>query len=278
MDVIGVHVNRDLVKGGDIVDNIHAAQKIAKSYEIDLGVVQIFVSQTRAKRIIVKPEEEIRLKSLGIPVIAHSTYVSSMFSNDTNMDFVFSELQCCQRAGILGLVIHLPKDNDNVVAKLTTMVGRMAAASMTVKLFLETPAHVASKYRTAAQLAPLIVDNTYIGICIDTAHLWVAGIDVASAASFAVWLADLERLVMPKAEVMWHLNDSKNMLGHGPDKHDSLGEGRIWSDNITTLKTILNFAITHGQYCICERDSDEKWKYDFIMIKRVLNDLSHETH
>lgn len=66
-----------------------------------------------------------------------------------------------------------------------------------------------------------------IGFCLDTAHLWGAGYDIADPAVIDRVLADFDRLLGLDRLRMIHLNDTSSGLGSRHDRHENLGEGRI---------------------------------------------------
>jgi deoxyribonuclease-4 len=66
-----------------------------------------------------------------------------------------------------------------------------------------------------------------IGFCLDTAHLWGAGYDIADPAVMDAVLATFDRLIGLDRLAMIHLNDTSSALGSRHDRHEHLGEGRI---------------------------------------------------
>lgn len=133
-----------------------------------------------------------------------------------------------------------------------------------VRLFLEVP-HVLPKnshYETPAKLCALFrqirekVDPNlcYFGLCIDTAHVWACGADIASFEGASQWLAELEAChdVIPPRAIVFHLNDNRHGRGSGLDEHDPLLMGAIWGDYAqcpekSGLAAFLDYA---RRYCI----------------------------
>lgn len=66
-----------------------------------------------------------------------------------------------------------------------------------------------------------------VAFCLDTAHLWGAGYDIAHPAEIDLVLAEFDRLIGLERLAMIHLNDTTSGLGSRHDRHTHLGEGRI---------------------------------------------------
>ena len=104
-----------------------------------------------------------------------------------------------------------------------------------------------------------------IGFCLDTAHAWGAGIDLASPAATDAFLADFDARVGLDRLVMIHLNDSKSELGSRLDRHEHVGAGKIGS---TGLAHLLNHpSLGHVAYFLETPGMDEG--YDAVNVARA---------
>src|SRR4051795_6698863 len=64
-----------------------------------------------------------------------------------------------------------------------------------------------------------------LGVCLDSCHLFVSGIDVTDAVVFDGLLKDLDdRIGLDRLRAL-HANDAKAPLGSNRDRHDNIGEG-----------------------------------------------------
>jgi deoxyribonuclease-4 len=68
-----------------------------------------------------------------------------------------------------------------------------------------------------------------LGVCLDTAHAWAAGYDLASAGGLEATLAVFDRVLGLKRLGLIHFNDSLADLGGRRDRHAPVGRGRIGS-------------------------------------------------
>ncbi|RKY30829.1 MAG: endonuclease [Candidatus Omnitrophota bacterium] len=66
-----------------------------------------------------------------------------------------------------------------------------------------------------------------IGLCLDTAHAYLAGYDIATEKGLKILLDEIEELVGIGLIKLIHLNDAKNKLGSHHDRHDNIGQGKI---------------------------------------------------
>lgn len=77
-----------------------------------------------------------------------------------------------------------------------------------------------------------------IGLCIDTQHIFGAGMTDWNGAESVVKLFDLAE-ENAKGIGLFHLNDSKVDFNSHVDRHASIGNGKIWYKNKESLKALL---------------------------------------
>jgi len=95
----------------------------------------------------------------------------------------------------------------------------------------------------------------YVKVCIDTAHLWGQGdYDISKISEIDRLFDDFNRIIGLEKFHLLHLNDSKAKFGSKRDLHACLGKGEIWSDNIDTLKYLLNKCVKLDISCIMETE------------------------
>ena len=74
-----------------------------------------------------------------------------------------------------------------------------------------------------------------LGLCLDTCHLFVSGVDVGDPAVLDATLDDLDaRMGLERLRCL-HVNDSKAPLGSNKDRHDNLLDGLIGKRLATVL-------------------------------------------
>jgi deoxyribonuclease-4 len=82
-------------------------------------------------------------------------------------------------------------------------------------------------------------DRRRVGFCLDTAHAFQAGYDLATAEGLDRLLEKFDTLIgLDKLKVL-HLNDSRSKSGSRADRHWHIGEGEI---GVSGFKNIVNHA------------------------------------
>ena len=66
-----------------------------------------------------------------------------------------------------------------------------------------------------------------LGVCLDSCHLYVSGVDVTDPAALDACLDELDASIGLDRLRALHLNDSKAPLGSNRDRHENIGEGLI---------------------------------------------------
>jgi deoxyribonuclease IV len=64
-----------------------------------------------------------------------------------------------------------------------------------------------------------------LGICLDSCHLFVSGVDVTDRAALDAFLDELDKRIGLDRLKLLHANDAKAPLGSNRDRHDNIGEG-----------------------------------------------------
>ena len=171
---------------------------------------------------------------------AHDSYLINLASPDETLrarsiESFVCELRRCEALGLRSLVSHpgnfmddrasgLARNADAIVEALSRVPGR-------VRVLLETTAGSGTALgATFEELAEIIARvpgslRRRVGVCIDTAHIFAAGYDIATQYDDVI--ARFDATVGLKRLGAMHLNDSKVPLGSRRDRHELIGEGAI---------------------------------------------------
>ena len=99
------------------------------------------------------------------------------------------------------------------------------------KIALETTAGQGSclgdKFEHLAHIIANVREPERLCVCLDTAHVFEAGYDLATEAATKKMFAQFDRIVGLKHLAALHLNDSKTALGSRVDRHEHIGKGKI---------------------------------------------------
>lgn len=227
-----------------------------KARMLGCRTMQIFTRNPRgwAPPRAIDPDEAAIFRSVlagyGIdPLVVHMPYLPNFASpEDTlyerSVAVLADELK---RAGQLGagyLVLHVGHRGNSsaeeafsrVAAAINRACGSVSGATM---LLLENTAgqgtEVGSSFLHLARIMDMIEHQERIGICLDTAHAWGAGYDLATPSGIADTLTELDKYLGWDRLHLIHLNDAKATRGAGVDRHDHIGQGLIGREGFRLL-------------------------------------------
>ncbi len=95
--------------------------------------------------------------------------------------------------------------------------------------------YIGKNFDELKKIIDLVEDKKRIGICIDTCHIWDAGYDIKNDLEGV--LDEFDEIIGLKYLKALHINDSKNELGSGKDRHEAIGEGKV---GLRALRAIVN--------------------------------------
>jgi deoxyribonuclease IV len=118
---------------------------------------------------------------------------------------------------------------------LPALEQALASCSDTTWLLIENSAGAGGTIgRSVDELAVLVErlgHHPRVGICLDSCHLWVSGVDVTDAGALDACLDEVdERIGLDRLRAL-HVNDAAAELGSNRDRHANVGEG-VLGDNL----------------------------------------------
>lgn len=76
-----------------------------------------------------------------------------------------------------------------------------------------------------------------VGLCLDTAHAYLAGYDISTKIGLEILLNEIEKTAGLAHIKLIHLNDAKDKLGSKHDRHEHIGKGNIGMEG---MRRIIN--------------------------------------
>ena len=226
--------------------------------------LQIFTRNQRQWQTPPLTEKEISLFRVrwaehpDMPVAAHASYLINLGSGDEeqaakSVRAFVAELQRCDFLGIPWVVIHPGSHGgDGVAAGLARVAANLdavfavAGEKSTVRVLLETTAGQGTGLGARfEELAWLIENAKYasrLGVCLDTCHIFAAGYDIRTSATYTRTMAEFDRTVGLERLCFLHLNDCKKELDCRVDRHEHIGQGRIGLEGFRLLLNDPRFA------------------------------------
>lgn len=118
--------------------------------------------------------------------------------------------------------------------------------------------------------APQYKNN--IGICLDTCHLHAAGYPLSTIDSVNNFMELIDKLGITDHTVLVHLNDSKDMLGSGLDRHETLLNGHAFNKNPDVLSALINSFYKRNFDILLETPVTSEWStnsYDINLLQTL---------
>lgn len=228
-------IGRHLPTGGGLKKTLAVAE--------DLGceTVQVFVSNPQGwADANPRPDAEAfreGRKRLGLVVVVHAKYLINLASpkddhHERSVRSLASELRAAGEMGAESVVVHSGShgdgDEETGVHRLVEGLKRAreiageGAAVPVVENSVGAGTQLCSTFESLAEVAR----RAEVGVCVDTAHAFVAGYDLSTPESAGVVAQELRERLGGALAVL-HLNDARNAFGSHRDGHARIGEGQV---------------------------------------------------
>jgi deoxyribonuclease-4 len=232
---VGVHVST----AGGLLEALRRARAMR------LSAIQLFTSSPR--RWAARPltaDEAARFRAeraaAGIrAAFAHDSYLVRIGHREPallrrSLASFLSEMGRAAALGLDGVVIHpcaypgCPP--DEAVLRVSEALNRIVALQPPhgPRILLETAASGPfSRFDALADLLARLEPASRFGACLDTCHVFAAGHDLRTPATYAATWRAFDATVGRDRLHLVHANDSRDELGSRRDRHAHVGEGRL---------------------------------------------------
>lgn len=217
-----------------------------KGLEMGAEAVQLFAQSPRTWRFpdhdpdVLAGFRERRAEE-GLPVFVHALYLVNLAAPD---DAIYDKSVETMRATVDtacaieadGVVFHVGSHLgagfeaglERVLPALGQVLDRCNERTW---LLMEDSAGAGGTIGRSIDELALIFEaagrHERLGLCLDSCHLYVSGVDVGDGATMDSLVAEVdERIGLDRLRVL-HANDAKAPLGSNLDRHDNIGEGLI---------------------------------------------------
>jgi deoxyribonuclease IV len=215
--------------------------------------LQIFISNPRSwagPRYDDAEAERFReaLAASGLrPCVAHLSYVGNVASWDPTIlgrtrELLRETVHACDTLGVDLLVVHTgaagPQDRGAALRAAAESFRLAVQEAHEVRVIAElmagTSGAVASLPHEAEELFGEVGDDR-LGLCLDTAHLFAAGVGLDDPAGVAALSDELRGRALASRLALVHANDSVFERGARRDRHADIGDGLIGLDGWRAL-------------------------------------------
>ena len=215
-------------------------------------------------------------------ILPHDSYLINLGSPDDealqkSRDAFLDELQRCEQLGLDRLNFH-PGSHLNKISEADCLKRIAESINITlsktagVTAVLENTAgqgtNVGYRFEHLREIIDLVDDKSRIGVCIDTAHSFAAGYNLATPEGFLATFSHFDDVVGFGYLRGMHMNDSKKDLSTRVDRHEVLGEGFIG-------KTVFELIMSDKRFddipLILETPDETLWSEEVTWLKSNMN-------
>jgi deoxyribonuclease-4 len=226
------------------------SQAVPRAQACGFTAAQIFVKNNKQWFAPPLAKDEIAAflkarEASGIVFCAHNSYLINLASQDarmfdTSIKAMTAELERAEALQLPFIVMH-PGSHGGAgeeagLERIATGLEKIIAATskFRCKMALEVTAGQGTalgyKLEHLAWLSTRVADETRLGFCLDTAHLYAAGYNLRTPQGYQDFVREVKNTIGVGRVLGMHLNDSKVPLGKRVDRHEHLGVGEVGID------------------------------------------------
>lgn len=190
--------------------------------------------------------------------VIHASYLlnfsKKLKKNSYEINSLVEDIENSELMGGNGVVVHMGKSLDmntneaieNFVNNINIVIERTKTASS--KIILENTAGQGTElgYKLD-ELGKIFkkIGSKKVGVCIDTAHAFGAGYNLANEDGVLGFIKEIEENIEIKNISCIHFNDSKKPVGSKVDRHQDIGEGEIGIEGLKIFYKELSKKSNH---------------------------------
>lgn len=191
-------------------------------------------------------------------VYIHTPYIMNLCNPDKiglNTKIILEDLTICNYMGGIGVVVHTGNRmkeqslENSIKTYIKTIKNVLKRYKSNAKILIETSAgqgnSIGVNIRDFAYIFNSFTkaEKKYLGLCIDTCHIYVAGYDITTKNGMVNYLIELNKYIDLQNIELIHLNDSKFTLGEKKDRHENIGKGFIFNKSLESIEILKGLNI-----------------------------------
>ena len=206
--------------------------------------------------------------------IIHAPYIINLANTEKEetfslaVEFLAKEIERSVAMQASTIVLHpgahVGAGEQAGIAKIIEGLNQVLTKDLPITVALETMAGKGSEVgRNFEELAAIydgVICNDKLRVCFDTCHTHDAGYDIVH--DFDGVMEQFDRLLGKDQIAVFHINDSKNVVGAAKDRHENIGFGEIGFDALHYIVHHKDFLhvpkILESPYVTASDDVKEK--------------------
>jgi deoxyribonuclease-4 len=219
---------------------------LAKASEMGAEAVQLFAQSPRTWRFPNHDPADLaafrtKREEAGVPAFVHALYLVNLAAPDNgvydkSVETMRSTVDAACAIESEGVVFHvgshLGAGFEAGLERVVPAIGQVLdRCNDRTWLLMENSAGAGGTIGRSLDELVVIFEalgrHERLGICLDSCHLFVSGVDVTDRATLDGLIDDLDARIGLDRLRLLHANDAKAPLGSNRDRHDNIGDGLI---------------------------------------------------
>lgn len=248
--LIGAHVS---TAGGMV-------KAVSRGSDLGCSSIQIFNQSPRAWKPTAYGEDDFTafreaMDDSGVEtVIIHAVYLINCATPEPelrakSLASLTHALRIGDAIGATGVVLHPGARKDAELApaieRAGSVIGEAIADSENCPVLIEQMAGhrgiLGHDFDEIAALTEAAGGGERVGLCLDSCHLFAAGIDIRTVEGISAMVDEIDsKLGLSRLKAL-HINDSMTPFGSKRDRHADLGEGEIGEEALSLFLSEPSF-------------------------------------
>ncbi len=175
------------------------------------------------------------------------------------------EMKRCEELGLTLLNFHpgshlgqIPLENSlqRVAESINIALGKTRGVSAVIENTAGQGSNLGSRFEELAEIIAQVDDQSRVGVCLDTCHLFTSGYDLRTAEAYAATMEHFDAVIGFDRLRGVHLNDAKKELGTRVDRHAPIGEGYL---GLEAFRLLMQDPRFDDIPLILETPEPERW-------------------
>jgi len=268
-------------------------QAIYTAHHYGCPTLQIFTKNSSSwkektlSRTDINTFREARQNTGMGPIASHTSYLINLAAKEKkkrqqSRSALYNELIRCMEIDIDFVVLHpgshMGLGEAHGMEAIAEGINRVFEKLPTTgtRLLLETTAGqgtgVGHTFEQLATILDKIERRESTGICLDTCHIFAAGYDIRSKATYQQTFRKFSDIIGFDKLFLIHVNDSKREFGSRVDRHEHIGNGHIGAKGFELLMQDRRFdrvpKILETPKIVAGKDWD---KVNLTCLRRMAN-------